>query len=313
MKIGLHLGNNGPAASAESIATLAQRAEALGLDSVWVSDHVAIPTSITSTYPYGPPGSFNPEAARNFWEPFAVLAYVAGLTRRLELGTSVIVVPQRPPLLIAKQWATLDALSGGRVILGVGAGWMREEFEALGYGDLFDRRGVALDEAIRIMRTCWLETGPVEHHGATYDIRPVLMDPKPARPGGIPVWVGGHGKRSIRRAAELGDGWQPLRISTDELRPLLAYLDEQLAHYGRRREQVTLSIGLLAQPPGSGDAATEFELAGSADQCAAKLRAYRDLGFEHIMLSTVRGSSLNATLDAVEFVARDVRHLLETT
>ncbi|MCC7369944.1 MAG: LLM class flavin-dependent oxidoreductase [Chloroflexi bacterium] len=110
MKIGIHLGSNGPAASAESIGTLARTAETLGLDSVWVSDHVAIPTAMTSMHPYGPPGSSNPEATKNFWEPFAVLAFVAGLTTRVELGTSVIVAPQRPPLLIAKQWATLDAI-----------------------------------------------------------------------------------------------------------------------------------------------------------------------------------------------------------
>jgi probable F420-dependent oxidoreductase len=311
VKIGIHIGNNGASATAESIAALACRAEELGLDSVWVSDHVAIPTAITSTYPYGPPGSFNPQATRNFWEPFAVLAFVAGLTRRIELGTSVIVLPQRPPLLIAKQWATLDALCGGRTILGVGAGWMREEFEALGFGHQFDRRGVATDESITIMRATWRTPGPVEHQGQAYQFGPVLMEPKPARAGGIPIWIGGHGKRSIRRAAELGDGWQPLRLPTDELRPMLAYLDEQLARYGRTRSEVTLSLGLLAQPPGAGDSGNEFELAGSADQCAEKLRSYQALGVQHVMLSTARGSSTSAVLDAVEFVAREVRPQLE--
>lgn len=307
MKIGIHLGNNGLSASADSIATLASRAEELGFDSVWVSDHVAIPTAITSTYPYGPPGSFNPDATKNFWEPFAVLAFVAGMTKRVELGTSVIVLPQRPPLLIAKQWATLDALSGGRAVLGIGAGWMREEFEALGFGHQFDRRGLATDESIAIMRAAWTTDGPIEHHGEAYQFGPVLMEPKPVRTGGVPIWVGGHGKRSIRRAAEVGDGWQPLRIPPDELRPLVSYLETQLMRYGRSRSDVTLSLGVLAQPPGTGDPGNPSELAGDPDACADKLRAYQELGVEHIMLSTARGSSAAAMLEAYEFVAREVR------
>jgi len=313
MKIGIHLGNNGPAASAASIARLATGAEALGLDSAWVSDHVTIPTAITSTYPYGPPGSFSPEQTQNFWEAFGVLAYVAGLTTRLELGTSVIVLPQRPPLLVAKQWATLDALSGGRCILGIGAGWMREEFEALGFGDQFDRRGVATDEAIGILRAAFTAAGPLEHHGQAYDFAPVLMQPKPARPGGLPIWIGGHGRRSIRRAAELGDGWQPLRISPDELAGHLAYLREQLDRYGRPHSAVTVSLGVLAHPPGSGpaDGGEAWELAGDPDACAEKLLRYRTLGVEHLMLSCARGTSADGMLAAYTFVAEEVRPRLE--
>ena len=312
MKIGIHLGNNGASANAASISMLAFRAEELGYDSVWVSDHIAIPTAITSTYPYGPPGSFNPEATKNFWEPFAVLAFVAGMTKRVQLGTSVIVLPQRPPLLIAKQWATLDALSGGRAILGIGAGWMREEFEALGFGQLFDRRGIATDESIKILRAAWTTDGPIEHHGEAYQFGPVLMEPKPARAEGLPIWVGGHGKRSIRRAAELGDGWQPLRIPVEELRPLVGYLHEQLTRYNRKPGEVTLSLGMLASPPGRGDATNDSDLAGDPEACAEKLRRYQALGVEHVMLSCARGTSTDGMLEAFEFVAREVRPRLDT-
>jgi probable F420-dependent oxidoreductase len=313
VKIGVHLGNNGASATASSIASIAARAEELGFDSVWVSDHVAIPTRISSVYPYGPPGSFNPDDTQNFWEAFAVLAFVAGMTKRVELGSSVIVLPQRPPLLIAKQWATLDALSGGRTILGIGAGWMREEFDALGFGSAFDRRGPATDEAIRIFRSVWTTDGDVEFHGEVYQFDPIRMLPKPARPGGLPIWVGGHGKRSIRRAAELGDGWQPLRISTAELEPLIGYLREQLARYGRQPADVTISLGVLAHPPGHGpaDAANEWELAGDPAACAEKLRRYQQAGVEHLLVSCPRGSSTAAILDAYEFVAREVRTRLE--
>ena len=313
MKIGIHLGNNGASASAGSIATLAARAEDLGFDSVWVSDHVTIPTEIASTYPYGPPGSFTPEHTRNFWEAFAVLAYVAGMTKRVELGTSVIVLPQRPPLLIAKQWATLDALSGGRTILGIGAGWMREEFDALGYGALFDKRGVATDEAIKIFRAAWTSDGPFDHRGEAYQFKPVLMQPKPARPGGLPIWIGGHGRRSIRRAAELGDGWQPLRISVEELQGHTEYLHGQLARYGRRPEDVTVSLGVLAHPPGqAGEDFAEWELGGDPDACADRLARYRAAGVEHFLVNCPRGASTATMLEAYEFVAREVRPRVES-
>ncbi|MFN8632706.1 MAG: LLM class F420-dependent oxidoreductase [Chloroflexota bacterium] len=311
MKIGIHLGNNGASASAESIATLAARAEELGFDSVWVSDHIAIPTQIESVYPYGPPGSFSPEHTQNFWEAFSVLAFVAGMTKRVELGTSVIVLPQRPPLLIAKQWATLDALSGGRAILGVGAGWMREEFDALGFGGLFDKRGVATDEAIRTFRAAWTTDGPIEMAGQAYQFKPVLMWPKPARPGGLPIWIGGHGRRSIRRAAELGDGWQPLRISSEEITGHLGYLHQQLERYGRKPSDVTVSLGVLASTHGSNAGAAEWELAGDPDQCADKVVRYVKAGVEHFLVNCPRGSSLAAMLEAYEFVAREVRPRLE--
>jgi probable F420-dependent oxidoreductase len=314
VKIGIHLGNNGASASADSIATLAARAEELGFDSVWVSDHVTIPTEIASSYPYGPPGSFTPEHTKNFWEAFSVLAFVAGMTKRVELGTSVIVLPQRPPLLVAKQWATLDALAGGRMILGVGAGWMREEFEALGFGAQFDRRGVATDEAIKILRAAWTADGPIEHHGQAYQFGPVLMWPKPARPGGLPIWIGGHGRRSIRRAAELGDGWQPLRISVEELTGHIGYLHEQLARYGRKPEDVTISLGVLAHPPGTRSEADveEWELAGDPDASADKLRRFQQAGVEHVLVNCPRGTATSATLEAYEYVARDVRPRLES-
>jgi probable F420-dependent oxidoreductase len=313
MKIGIHLANNGLSATAESIVGIAARAEELGFDSVWVSDHVAIPTAISSVYPYGPPGSFNPDIAQNFWEAFAVLAFVAGRTSRIELGSSVIVLPQRPPLLTAKQWATLDALSGGRTILGVGAGWMREEFEALGFGHTFDRRGVATDETIRILRSAWTTPGDLSFEGEVYQFSPIRMVPKPARPGGLPIWIGGHGKRSIRRAAELGDGWQPLRMSVDELKSAIAYLHELLPRYGRRPEDVTLSLGVTAWAPGTGPEgeAKDWELAGDPDACADKLRRYRDAGIEHILVAGVRGGSTNLALAALDFLANEVRPRLE--
>ena len=137
MKFGVYVENLRPWTTGETIGMLGGQAEELGFDSVWVSDHVVIPERMESTYPYGGPGTFTPATVGNCFEAITTLAFLAGQTSRIQLGISVLVVPQRPPLLSAKQWATLDALAGGRTILGVGTGWLREEFVALG-AETFD-------------------------------------------------------------------------------------------------------------------------------------------------------------------------------
>jgi alkanesulfonate monooxygenase SsuD/methylene tetrahydromethanopterin reductase-like flavin-dependent oxidoreductase (luciferase family) len=186
---------------------------------------------------------------------------------------------------------------------------MREEFDALGFGQVFDRRGAATDEAIKILRAAWTTQGDVSFEGEVYRFQPVRMLPKPARPGGVPIWIGGHGRRSIRRAAELGDGWHPLRIPVDEVRPSIDYLHEQLRRYGRRPEDVILSMGLTVWPPGGGPEGEpqEWELAGDPDACAEKLRRYQAVGITDFLIGASRGSSANALLEAIEFVAREVR------
>src|SRR5438046_9427823 len=151
MRFGCHLPVYGPAATRETLVGFARRAEALGFDSLWASDHVVLPWRIASRYPYNATGDFPLPPATDFLEPLTALALVAGVTERVALGTTVLVLPHRHPLLAAKMLATLDHLAPGRVILGAGVGWMREEIEALGAP--YDRRGAWSDEAIRIMRT----------------------------------------------------------------------------------------------------------------------------------------------------------------
>ena len=312
MKIGVHVANGGVWASPETIISLGVRAEELGFDSVWVSDHVVVPSRIDeSKYPYGPPGTFSPDTSQNYFEPFGVLAFLAGRTRRVQLGTSVLVLPQRQPLVVAKQWATLDALSGGRTILGIGAGWMREEFVALGV-DTFDRRGAATDEAIRLYRTVWTQQGDVSFEGEIYRFEPLRAMPKPAQSGGPPIWVGGHGRRSIRRAAELGDGWHVIRMDLEELRAGTATLHEMLRQYGRRPEDVTLSTVLSAYAPGAGPSGEprEYDLVGAPEQMAEKLRRYQAAGVEHVVLNAYPRDSVRPMLEALELLAREVRPLL---
>jgi probable F420-dependent oxidoreductase len=181
----------------------ARRVESLGFDSVWVSDHVVIPFTIRSRYPYNATGDFPLSPSTPFLEPLTALAVVAGATERVRLGTSVLVLPHRHPVLLAKMLATLHALAPGRVILGAGVGWMREEIELLGAS--YERRGAWSDEALRVIRACWSEARP-SFAGEFFRFDPVGFEPRPA-PGALPIWIGGHTPAALRRVATLGDGW----------------------------------------------------------------------------------------------------------
>jgi probable F420-dependent oxidoreductase len=311
MNIGVHVVNARPWATADSIVSLGTRAEALGFDSLWVSDQVVIPSELQPSYPYGTTRHYDIEANQNLFEALSVLTYLAGRTSRVHLGTSVLVLPYRQPLVVAKQWATLDALSGGRTILGVGAGFMREQFEALGM-DTFDRRGAATDEAIRLFRAAWAPGAEVSFTGEVYRFQPVRFLPKPVRPGGPPIWVGGNGRRSIRRAAELGDGWHTVRIGLDELRTGVATLHELLDRNGRQPADVVTSAKFRLYCPGTGPRGEphESELTGSAEVMAAKLRSYRDAGLQYLVLDPTQHGAPAEALEAIEFFAREVRPLL---
>lgn len=189
---GIHLPQAGPAASGESLRRAAILAEELGFADVWVSDHLVVPTG--ASYPPSP----------YIFEPLTVLAWVAGVTSRVRLGTTVLVLPMRNPLMVAKSLASLDQLSGGRVLLGTAAGWLESEFDALGVP--FAERGKRTDEAIAILRRMWTDdhiTAEFPVHGLTFD----SMRAKPQPVGHIPIWIGGHGPAALRRAIEVGDGW----------------------------------------------------------------------------------------------------------
>jgi probable F420-dependent oxidoreductase len=170
MKIGCHLPMFGPIGTRESLLTFARRMEELGYDSLRASDHVAIPYRITSRYPYSPTGQFPLAPDVPFLEPLTTLSLVAAVTERVQLGTSILVLPHRNPVLAAKMCATLDHLSGGRLVLGVGVGWMREEIELL--GGHYDRRGDWSDEAMAVMRACWRDARTAHRGQFAREIRP---------------------------------------------------------------------------------------------------------------------------------------------
>jgi probable F420-dependent oxidoreductase len=206
MRIGVKLPHTGDAVAGHRGPSVPQRAQALeeaGFDSLWVSDHVVLPAVIGSVYPFATDGRATWPTTTPYVEALVALAAAAAVTGRVRLGTAVLVLPQRNPVLLAKQVASIAVMSGGRVALGVGAGWLREEFAALDAP--FEARGARMDEWLALLRECW--TGrPAEYRGAYYHL-PADTFVLPAPPAPIPLYVGGHSPVALRRAGRLGDGW----------------------------------------------------------------------------------------------------------
>jgi probable F420-dependent oxidoreductase len=272
LKFGVHLPQSGPAASAQAVSRVAEHAESLGFDDVWVSDHLALPKGA----PY-PPSSY-------ILEPLVTLTWAAAATERIGLGTSVLVLPLRPPVLLAKGLASLDLMSGGRLTVGAAAGWLEAEFDALGVP--FRERGARTDETLELLRRCWSEDplnakGPVT--GAT--LKNMRLKPQPER--AIPIWIGGLSDAAIDRAIRSGDGWHGAFQSPEEAAPLASRL-----RAARPEEAFTLSM----RP--SWDV-----LRDGADHVARELDAFREAGFQHILADPVQ-RDLDSWLRCIEAFAR---------
>ena len=290
MDFGCHLPVYGPAATREVVLGFARRMEQLGYASLWASDHVALPWTTRSKYPYSATGEFPLPPGTDFLEPLTTLALVAGATERVKLGTTVLVLPHRHPVLAAKMLATLDHLTGGRVILGAGVGWMKEEIEL--FGVPHERRGRWSDEALHIMRACWRDER-VSHAGEFFHFDALGVAPKPTR-GTIPIWIGGHTETALRRVAELSDGWHAAFPSPAGLAASLTRLREMCEKVGRDFSTLTLScrVGLPAKK--------------GAHELVAELRALRELGIAHVVLET-RARDLADMVAVYERFAGDVR------
>ncbi|MBM4246385.1 MAG: LLM class flavin-dependent oxidoreductase, partial [Deltaproteobacteria bacterium] len=217
MRFGIAVPNYGPLATAENMVRLARRAEALGLDSIWVADHLVAPVGVQSIYPFDKspdpkPGDMG--VIEEFYEPLTTLAFLAGTTSRIRLGVSVYVMPYRNPVVTAKTVATLDALSGGRAIFGVGVGWLREEFTALGQDAR--HRGRVTDEYLEVCRRLWRDE-VAEFAGRHYTLPAVRSGPKPVQRPWPPIWIGGNSEAAERRAIALGDGLHLIDLSPGEV------------------------------------------------------------------------------------------------
>ena len=230
MKFGLMYANAGPFAFPEMLAHLAQTAERCGVESIWAVEHVAIPVGYESTYPYDPSGKIPAPDQLPMPDPLVALAYAAAVTKTLKLATGILILPQRHPLYVAKEVASLDVLSHGRVILGIGVGWLEEEFQALGIP--FAERAGRTAEAVRALRALWQE-GPCTFEGRYYRWKALESNPKPVQKPGVPIVVGGHTEISARRAARYGDGYFPGVADAEKLTQLLGALRDECAKVGR--------------------------------------------------------------------------------
>lgn len=237
MKFALHFGNNTfpDFAGAARLATLA---EAAGFDSVFAVDHVVFPDNYASTYPYSATGRLPVGRVGAFPDPLIWIAYAAAVTTRLRFMTGVIILPQRNPLLLAKQVATLDYMSGGRFELGIGVGWLKEEFAAMGVP--FERRGKRADEYIAAMKALWTEDG-ASFSGEFVNFREVSCNPKPI--GRVPIIVGGHSEAAARRAGRFGDGFFPSIGATVDTMPLFDVARRAAADAGRDPGEIEMLAG----------------------------------------------------------------------
>ena len=213
MEIGIHIPQVGPPAATDNVAAFAKTADDAGYDGIWVFDHVVLQKDQQSRYPYSPDGKLGFPPTMDFLEPLTLLAFLAGITKRVKLGTSVLVLPMRQPVLHAKIMATIDVLSGGRFVLGAGVGWWKEEFEVLSVP--FERRGKRMDECLQLIRALWTDEW-VDFKGEFYEAVDWTSNPKPVQEGGIPIWLGGGSKGQLRRIGQYADGWlaTPLSMAT---------------------------------------------------------------------------------------------------
>jgi probable F420-dependent oxidoreductase len=238
MDYGVTLPGAGPLATPDALMAVATLAESVGFTSVWVTDHIAIPEQTASRYPYREDGRPPWPANIPYLDAFTALTWVGAVTRTVRLGTSVLVLPLRPPLLVAKTAATLDALTGGRVVLGIGAGWLREEFDLL--GQAFETRGRRTKEAVRVLKACWSDD-PVRFEGEYFRLPAFGMDPKPRQGAKLPVLGGGESDAALRRVVEVCDGWHPLNLSPDAVDARLRRLRELAAQAGRPFSELMLT------------------------------------------------------------------------
>ena len=272
---GIHLPQAGPAASGEAMTRSAVLAEELGYADVWVSDHLVVPTGV----PY-PPSAY-------VFEPFTVMTWVAAATKRVRLGTTVLVLPMRNPLVVAKTVASIDQLSGGRVILGTAAGWLEAEFDALGVP--FAERGPRTDEALEIIRRCWTDdhiTADYPVHGARF--RSIRAKPQPVGP--VPIWIGGHADIALRRAIAVGDGWHGAFLTPERTGELVRVL-----RAGRPEESFAISMR------------TRWDaLEDDHDLILAELDHYREVGVTHLVPEP-RQRTLDGYLRSIEATAEVLR------
>jgi probable F420-dependent oxidoreductase len=274
--------NTGRAASAHGALDLARGAEAAGVESLWTVEHVVVPSGYQSAYPYARSGRMAGGVDDfDIPDPLVWLAYVAAVTSTVKLATGILIVPQRNPLITAKEVATLDQLSGGRMVLGVGVGWLAEEFQALGVP--FERRGARLDAYVEAMRALW-DQDQASVSNEFVDFRSCISRPQPVQ-GRVPIVIGGHTDAAARRAGRIGDGFFPGGGSIEDLSHLFGVMRAAAEDAGRDPAQIELTAG-------GGGRTLEEQL--------ARIDALHELGVHRIVVPPLPVDALAGTVAAVE-------------
>jgi len=261
MKFGIAFANTGPFASGEGARELGRLAEQAGFESVWTVEHVVYPEGYQSTYPYAPDGKMPGTGANPIPDPMVWLAYIGAVTERLTLATGISLLPERHPILYAKEVATLDAMTGGRVHLGIGIGWLREEFDALGVP--WDRRAARTEEYMAVLRALWADDA-VTFDGEFVSFESMTSNPKPARKS-VPITIGGHSRAAAERAGRVGDGFFPAK---GDMAELVDIARTTAAAQGRDPEAIEMTgvhAGLFGDDP---HAAVEEAAAWGLDRLA---------------------------------------------
>jgi probable F420-dependent oxidoreductase len=271
----------------EDYVQVAQKAEALGYHSIWLADHIVIPEKIEAPYPWSEDGSVGFPRRAPFPDPFVLLGYLAAKTQTILLGTSVLVVPYRNPIHVAKAVATVDMMSGGRFRFGVGVGWLKEEFEVL--GENFSERGQRTREYLRIMKALW-QGGPVSFEGKFFRFPEVHALPTPVQKPHPPIILGGESLAAVKRVADVGDGWQPGAMPLEVLRERLGQLRELMTRQGRDFSRLSLST---------------FRAPEELKQKPGLLSQLGELGVEEIVL-LFTGVNAQDTISQLEDFARAV-------
>lgn len=294
MDWGVHLPQLGRQVGRETLIDFAQRIDELGVHSGWVSDHVCWPAEIEAKYPYSEDGSFPAPNDMAWLDPIGTLLFVAGCTENLKLGTTVLILPYRLPVVTAKQLATLDVLSNGRLILGVGVGWMHEEAAVLGMP--FDHRGKRSNEQLEIFRSLFSEEEP-QFDGIFYQFPSVKFEPKPIQ-NPVPIWVGGDSRAAFERVARYGQGFQAAFQTIEVIEKEFAEIRRCCEAIDRDPDELTLSVRVYLDPDGLMDSAKS--IAGSREQMLSSIDKLNAIGVSHVVLDPVAPGGVSGRLQAVE-------------
>jgi probable F420-dependent oxidoreductase len=294
MKFGVCIPHYGRAIEVENLTQMAVRAEELGFDSIWVTDHLIVPHEI--------PGRTDIVYRNDMLEPLTFLTHLGAVTNRVSIGTSVVILPYRNPIILGKMIATADVLSRGRVIFGAAVGWMEGEFDALNAP--FAERGPVSNEYIRLLKELWASPTP-SFQGKYFQFSEVTVSPMPVQRPHPPVWIGGRSRRAIRRAVNLGDGWHPTQMEPDELEKNVDYMKRYSASVGRESPPLLSFRGTLSFD-GDANGGQRPPLSGTTGDIVADVHRYAEVGVEHIIME-VAGDDYSDKFRAMERFVREVR------